>query len=106
MTGILSVTMRWTGVPVRLGALTYDVDQFKPINDRYGHETGDRVLQQIVRRVRIEHGKPPIWTSLSLGVAGTRQYPASPDTLISRADAACYVAKRRGRRRARSLCRP
>ena len=35
----------------RLGVIYLDLDQFKPINDRYGHETGDCLLQAVARRL-------------------------------------------------------
>ncbi len=42
----------------------------------------------------------------SVGVAGTRAFPADPDTLVARSDAACYEAKRAGRNRTVSLETP
>lgn len=38
-----------TGQPVALFML--DLDRFKPINDQFGHEAGDFVLQQVARRI-------------------------------------------------------
>ncbi|WP_254518371.1 diguanylate cyclase domain-containing protein, partial [Salmonella enterica] len=37
-----------------LALLLIDLDHFKPINDRHGHDAGDLMLQQIGRRIR-EH---------------------------------------------------
>jgi diguanylate cyclase (GGDEF)-like protein/PAS domain S-box-containing protein len=35
----------------RLALMFIDLDKFKPINDQYGHETGDAVLQLVARRI-------------------------------------------------------
>lgn len=35
------------------GMLFCDLDDFKPVNDRFGHRTGDRVLQTVADRLRI-----------------------------------------------------
>jgi diguanylate cyclase len=35
-----------------LSLVFLDIDHFKKINDRFGHETGDRVLQQLAARLR------------------------------------------------------
>lgn len=129
-----------------LSVIMMDLDHFKLINDKFGHETGDQVLQEVTRRLQSAlrpydslgryggeefvviapgsdkgsalrlaerlrakiSGAPvstlagPVPVTLSLGVASYSPDIDSPESLVRRADAAMYAAKKAGRNRAQA----
>lgn len=49
--------------PERLVAVMLDIDNFKPINDTYGHHVGDQVIAQIAERIRLSVDEEHSWAA-------------------------------------------
>ncbi|HHF0701164.1 TPA: GGDEF domain-containing protein [Pseudomonas aeruginosa] len=110
---------RREGIP--LAFLLLDVDDFKKINDRFGHQVGDQVLQRIaqsgsaalrrgdlfgrigerlqreVQRLRFQEGEHSFGITVSQGLTVLQADDEGLGALYSRADAAMYSAKRQGK---------
>jgi GGDEF domain-containing protein len=98
--------------------LFIDVDDLKTVNDNFGHDAGDRVIQTTADRLRravrkhdfvgrirrvlsepIEIPGGTIQVGASIGVVRTdRADSRDAATLLREADTAMYAAKARGRR--------
>ena len=131
----------------RFAVLMFDVDNFKKLNDTYGHKAGDAVLKALVRQcekmtrdadmvaryggeefvvilngvtrslaykrakqivksiagidllLTVQGRVQRVRATISMGVSHYRPKD-TPDTIIERADAALYKAKRSGKNRA------
>lgn len=66
-----------------LALLMFDLDHFKAINDRFGHETGDQVLKEVARQTQEEFRMADL-----LGRWGGEEFIAIlPDTTLDAAEA-------------------
>ncbi len=47
-----------------------DLDHFKPVNDRFGHAAGDRLLVELARRLRGALRSHPVWSDRAARLGG------------------------------------
>ena len=71
-----------------LAVLSCDIDRFKTINDRCGHETGDQVLQEFVKRAASRIRRAADWIAR---IGGDEFVIVLPETTLHGAE--CFAKK-------------
>src|SRR5258708_14299 len=90
-----------------IGVVFLDIDHFKFVNDSLGHNTGDKLLQEVIyramRRILSKVAEPinvdghELLVTCSAGISLYPQDGPDVETLLRNADAAMYRAKEKGR---------
>jgi diguanylate cyclase (GGDEF)-like protein len=93
---------RRNGTPMAL--VVFDIDRFKQVNDRFGHNAGDAVLKRLVEVIRAEVRATNFFARwggeefiLLLRDDNCDAAYATAESLVSRADKALYASKHHGR---------
>ena len=66
--------------------LTFDIDDFKAVNDQYGHDTGDDVLKAIGRLAKEHFGG-----KAKVGRSGGEEFSIVPESEITKEDAVNFI---------------
>ena len=111
----LSSALRRVRTPYAIAVV--DIDHFKKVNDRYGHETGDQVLRMVASRLarvrggRVYRSGGEEFTMLFPGMDGAKAYERVDDMRRSIQDASFRLRssdrpKRKPRRRSKRAGTP
>ncbi|MDF1758570.1 MAG: GGDEF domain-containing protein [Legionellaceae bacterium] len=86
-----------------ISIIMLDVDLLKQVNDRYGHQIGDKVLKRVAKIVLSVTREEDIKVTISIGVRSILNGDKNKQNALNKVDKALYMAKKLGRNQVVSI---